>query len=144
MLSPPPTVESGREDSVPTAPDTGISVSLTDLTSYIEQLRTFLPKPDKSGVGGVVGEGVVGKGGMVGPMTYVDQALVKAWNQMTSKARDSIYAILLEHRRKAVFASNLMLLCSLYCATLIANEHRMLIDNNFLSLVLVEWLSLFW
>ena len=85
MLSLLSTGEISREDSVPTLGDTGISVSLTDLTSYIEQLRTFLPKPDKSGVGGVVGEGVVGKGVVVGPMTFVDQSLMKAWNQMTSK-----------------------------------------------------------
>ena len=79
------TGEGGREESVPTVQDTGISVSLTDLTSYIQQLRTFLPKSDKSGMSGVGGEGVIGKGGVVGPMTYVDQALVKAWHHMTSR-----------------------------------------------------------
>ena len=66
----------------------GPSVSLMDLTGYIDQLRAFLPKAEKSslsaGSAGVVGNGA-------GPMTYVDQALVKAWDKMSTKvSRNSL------------------------------------------------------
>ncbi len=74
-----PDVESAVEESstmfVP-------SVSLMDLTGYIDQLRAFLPKAEKSGLSaGSEGVGVKG----VGPMAYVDQALVKAWDRMSTK-----------------------------------------------------------
>ena len=58
------------------------SVSLMDLTGYIDQLRAFLPKAEKSGLStGSEGVGVKG----AGPMAYVDQALVKAWDRMSTK-----------------------------------------------------------
>ncbi|XP_064396222.1 spatacsin-like isoform X6 [Halichondria panicea] len=60
----------------------GPSVSLMDLTGYIDQLRAFLPKAEKSNLS-TGSAGVVGKG--AGPMTYVDQALVKAWDKMSTK-----------------------------------------------------------
>ncbi len=65
-------------------------MSLTDLTRYIEQLRTFLPKTEQHSDLLLTREGVVKRAGQ---LVHMDPTIVKTWNKMSAKVSIKIKGV---------------------------------------------------